>query len=88
MKVAPPAKGRGRAFLCGSLIVLLLCAWLLFFGCKAVAVPIFRPKAGPRAKAKQAAGIRPAPPERAAPVIFVESKRPVPSCPDPLHNRR
>lgn len=84
------ARGRRRwPLLC---LAILYGVWVLCFHCRAVAIPIFPSKS--RAKPRHETtlvGRRPAPSDRGSPPgagdPFHDSKRHIPSCPDPLHNR-
>ncbi|PKA63526.1 hypothetical protein AXF42_Ash005421 [Apostasia shenzhenica] len=83
---APTSWPRERVRLCAAL--LLICEWLLFFsGRPATAVPILRPRVT-TSSTTVLTGIQPDPAAWTLPSGFNESKRPVPSSPDPLHNRR
>nr|XP_010926046.1 CLAVATA3/ESR (CLE)-related protein 27 [Elaeis guineensis] len=85
------ARGRRRwPLLC---LAILYGVWALCFHCRAVAIPIFPSKS--RAKSRDEAtivGRRPAPSDWGSPAgagdPFHDSKRHIPSCPDPLHNRQ
>ncbi|KAG1347098.1 putative CLAVATA3/ESR (CLE)-related protein 27 [Cocos nucifera] len=73
--------------------VVLLSVWLLHgfvcFNCRAMALRIFPVNSGGKSRGAPLIGRRPIPlrPSTAAVGGMHDSKRVVPSCPDPLHNR-
>ncbi|CAL9091845.1 unnamed protein product [Musa acuminata var. zebrina] len=85
---------RRRPLFC--LAMIMLCAILVSCRCcrcQAVAIPILRPRTGGGAvrvpERVTVIGRRPAPPDVASPASDMdENKRVVPSCPDPLHNKK
>ncbi|RWW07739.1 hypothetical protein BHE74_00052177 [Ensete ventricosum] len=79
-------KRRRLGFFCLLTVVytILVC---LACGCSAVATPVLGPRIGAEGAQEKTTliGRRPTPPETTSSVH--ESKRRVPTCPDPLHNK-
>ncbi|KAK8939313.1 hypothetical protein KSP40_PGU020732 [Platanthera guangdongensis] len=80
------ARGERSPFLFRALIVV---SCMLLFGCRAMPVRILQGRWREGGTVDVSVGRRRGPRERSVPAAgFNASKRSVPSCPDPLHNRR